>query len=265
MKAGSKVRKKRMNQVEISAGIVTYNNAKEIIPCLNTLVEYTQGMNLKIYIFDNHSQDKTVSLVRAGFPQVHIIESSENYGFGYGHNQILKRVASRYHMVVNPDIQFVEHTAERLVRFLEHNPKVGMVTPQIRNLDGSEQFLPKRDPKFSYVILSKLKPFRFYRDEYTRSGEKFTKPTRILSSTGCFFIIRTELFRENNGFDERYFMYFEDADLSRSIRKRGAVVFYPKAYVYHAWKRDNTRSLRGIRIFLTSMMKYFWKWKRDVR
>ena len=74
-------------------------------------------------------------------------------------------------------------------------------------------------------------------------------------------MIRTELFKDLGGFDERYFMYFEDADLSRRVRQKADVVFYPKIAVYHGWKRDNTKNLRGIRIFLTSMAKYFWKWK----
>lgn len=74
-------------------------------------------------------------------------------------------------------------------------------------------------------------------------------------------MVRTDVFRKANGFDERFFMYFEDADLSRRIRKKAAIVFYPNVYVYHAWKRDNTRSFKGIRIFLISMVKYFWKWK----
>lgn len=251
-----------MIKVPISAGIVTYNNEKEIVPCLNTLIEYTRDLDIEIYVFDNHSKDHTITLIHRYFPEVHLIESDENYGFGYGHNQILKRLTSKYHMVVNPDIQFTRGVAEKLSGFMERYPKVGIVTPKIKNMDGSEQFLPKKDPRFSYVILSKLKPFRHFRDEYTRAEEVFEKPTRILSSTGCFFMIRTEVFRKNHGFDERFFMYFEDADLSRRVREKSAIVFYPNAKVYHAWKRDNTRSLKGIRIFSTSMLKYFWKWRK---
>lgn len=74
-------------------------------------------------------------------------------------------------------------------------------------------------------------------------------------------MIRTTIFKEQQGFDERFFMYFEDADLSRRVRKKADIVFYPNTFVYHAWKRDNTRSLKGIKIFLTSMVKYFWKWR----
>lgn len=245
----------------VSAGIVTYNNAAEIVPCLNSLIESTKGMNVEIYVLDNNSKDDTSSIIRKYFPGVHLLESSENLGFGRGHNQILKEISSEFHMVVNPDIQFTPKVVQKLIAFMRHYPEVGIVTPKIKNADGSEQLLPKRDPKFSYVILSKFRPFRFFRDEYTRAGEAFNKPTRILSSTGCFFMIRTEVFKRVKGFDERFFMYFEDADLSRRVRKKSAIVFYPNAYVYHAWKRDNTRSLRGIKIFLRSMVKYFWKWK----
>lgn len=246
---------------QVSAGIVTYNNVSEIISCLNSLIETTKGMNVEIYVLDNHSSDDTVSVIRKYFPRVHLIESSENLGFGRGHNEILKRISSEFHMVVNPDIQFTPEVVSKLTAFMCRYPEVGIVTPKIRNADGSEQFLPKRDPKFSYVILSKFRPFYFFRDEYTRADEVFNKPTRILSSTGCFFMIRTDMFRKVNGFDEQFFMYFEDADLSRRVRKKSAIVFYPNAFVYHAWKRDNTRSFRGIKIFLISMLKYFWKWK----
>lgn len=251
-----------MKKGSVSAGIVTYNNASEIVPCLNSLIECTKDMDVDIYVFDNCSQDETVPVIRQYFPRVHVIESRENLGFGRGHNEILKKISSEFHMVVNPDIQFTPKAVQKLTAFLVHYPQVGIITPKIKNVDGSEQLLPKRDPKFSYVVLSKFRPLQFFRDEYTRAGESFNKPTRILSSTGCFFMIRTSVFRRAGGFDERFFMYFEDADLSRRVRKNSSIVFYPNAYVYHAWKRDNTRSLRGIKIFLISMVKYFWKWKR---
>ena len=252
-----------MKNIPISAGIVTYNNEMEIGQCLKTMMTYTKGLNLEIYVYDNHSTDRTLSIIRREFPSVHVIENEDNRGFGYGHNQIVRHVHSKYHMVVNPDIEFTPDIVRRLAEFLEHYPEVGMVTPKIKNLDGTEQFLPKRDPKFSYVILSKFKGLEFYRDEYTAKNHIFKKPTKILSSTGCFFMVRTDVYRKNQGFDERFFMYFEDADFSRRVRQKDAIVFYPNGFVYHAWKRGNTRSIKGMRIFLTSMAKYFLKWRRN--
>ena len=250
-----------MKKSKISAGIVTYNNEKEIAPCLGSLIRYTEGLNVEIYVQDNGSQDDTIEIVKNQFPQVHIIENDENKGFGRGHNAIMEVIESDYHLVVNPDIVFTEHAVSKLFAFMEKNPRVGQVTPKILNEDGTDQYLPKKDPTFAYVILSKFPPFKHYRRDYTRADETFKKPTKILSSTGCLFMIRTELFKDLGGFDERYFMYFEDADLSRRVRQKADVVFYPKIAVYHGWKRDNTKNLRGIRIFLTSMAKYFWKWK----
>ena len=250
-----------MKMNKISAGIVTYNNAKEIVPCLSSLIKHTADLDLQIYVFDNASQDDTVFIIKNQFPQVHVIESEENLGFGKGHNRIKDEIQSEYHMVVNPDIVFTENVVQKLYGFLEKYSRAGQVTPKILNEDGTEQFLPKKDPTFAYVIMSKFPPFRHYREEYTRAKEEFKKPTRIMSSTGCLFMIRTALFKKLNGFDERYFMYFEDADLSRRVRKYADVVFYPNACAYHGWKRDNTKSIRGVRIFLTSMIKYFWKWK----
>ena len=73
--------------------------------------------------------------------------------------------------------------------------------------------------------MSKFKPFNHYRDEYTRKNEVFKKPTEIDSCTGCFFLIRTELFKKLNGFDRHFFMYYEDADLSRRAKKISKAYF----------------------------------------
>lgn len=251
-----------MDHKKISAGIVTHNNFNEIDSCLSSLIEFAKEMDIQIYVLDNASQDETVHLIKEKFPQVYVIESKDNLGFGKGHNRIVKQVESDYHMVVNPDIVFTENSVKKLYEFLEKFSNVGQITPRILNEDGTEQFLPKKDPTFKYVVLSKFPVFKHYRTDYTRANEEFKRPTRILSSTGCLFMIRTALFKRIGGFDERFFMYFEDADLSRRVRRTADIVFYPNVYVFHGWKRDNTRSLRGIRIFLTSMAKYFWKWKR---
>ena len=74
-------------------------------------------------------------------------------------------------------------------------------------------------------------------------------------------MVKTESMKKIRGYDERFFLYFEDADLSRRLRKYGKIVYHPGMYVYHAWKRDNTHSLRGACIFLTSMVKYYRKWR----
>lgn len=250
-----------MAKIKVSGCIVTYNEQDMIEACVRSLLEQTKDVDFQLYISDNCSQDETLAIIRETFPQVTILENKKNGGFGYGHNQILNQIDSDYHVVINPDICIQEDAISKLVAYLEEHPTVGMVTPKILNMDGSEQFLPKRHPSIRYVILSKLKPFRKHRQFYTREVDNLTTSTSVEFCTGCFFVIRTELFRKLGGFDSRYYMYFEDADLSRTVLSEGYdIVFYPETAVYHKWHRANTRSVKGIVRFLTSMVKYFNKW-----
>lgn len=247
---------------KVSGCIVTYNEEDIIEDCISSILEHTKNLDFTLYVSDNDSKDKTIEIVKEKFPEVVLIENKKNGGFGDGHNKVLKQLDSDFHVVINPDIILKENTIEVLVEYLKSHEKVAMITPKILNEDGTEQYLPKRNPKFSYVILSKLKPFRHYRAEYTRQKEDLKVPTKVEFCTGCFFVMRTRLMKQLGGFDPRYYMYFEDADLSRQVRNQGYdIIFYPMVKAVHKWKRENTRSLKGILRFLTSMMKYFYKWR----
>lgn len=244
----------------ITAGIVTYNNADTIYKCIDEIVKTTDGQDFKLYVYDNGSVDGTVEIIRNNFPQVELICGEKNLGFGRAHNQIVKKVSSRFHVIINPDLFVTQGVFMKMATYMQENPDVVQLTPEIRNLDGTIQHLPKRDPNFKFVILSKFKPFKKYRSIYTREFDTFDAPAEIMSATGCFSMVRTSVFKKVHGYDSRFFMYFEDADLSRKLREHGKIMYMPDAYVYHAWKRDNTKSIRGIRIFLSSMIKYYLKW-----
>ncbi len=250
-----------MTKIKVSGCIVTYNESETIVPCVQSLLEYTRGVDFQLYISDNCSQDETVELIQKRFPEVKILKNETNGGFGYGHDQVMEFLDSDYHVVINPDIFVKEDTIRELVAYLEAHPEAGMVTPRILNPDGSEQFLPKRPPSIRYVILSKFRPFRKHRRFYTREDDHLDTSTPIEFCTGCFFAIRTSLFKELGGFDRRYYMYFEDADLSRMVLEQGyEIIFHPAVAVYHIWHRANTRTIKGIVRFLSSMVKYFQKW-----
>lgn len=246
---------------KVSGCIVTYNEEDMIEECISSILQYTDDLDFTLYISDNDSKDRTVEIVKEKFPQVVLLENNRNGGFGDGHNKVLEKIDSEFHVVINPDIILKTNTIERLVEYLKANENVAMVTPKILNEDGSEQYLPKRNPKFSYVILSKFKPFRHYRRIYTRQDEQISEATKVEFCTGCFFVIRTEVMKQLGGFDSRYYMYFEDADLSREVRNLGYdVIFYPMVTAIHMWRRENTKSIKGVFRFLSSMIKYFCKW-----
>lgn len=255
-----------MKDIKVSGCIVTYNNSDIIMKCINSLLENTRAYSFSLFISDNDSKDDTVKRIQEKFPGVKIIQNDNNLGFGQGHNRVLDVINTDYHVVINPDVIIDTDVISRLVNFMERNPDVGMVSPKVLNPDGTEQFLPKKDPSLKYVILSKFKWWAHFRNEYTMQNFVFEKPTQVQSCSGSFFVIRTELFKKVGGFDKRFFMYYEDADLSRRVREKAKLVFYPESYIYHVWHRENVKNLRGIIIFLRSMVKYLikWKWLKNV-
>lgn len=250
--------------LDLSIGIVTYNSENEIGILLKSITDNTSGIDYKITVIDNASTDNTVKIVKENFPSVEVMTMGENLGFGHAHNKMLG-ADSKYHAVINPDITVKSNVLCSLVKYLDENPDVAMVTPKILNADGTEQNLPKRRPTRRYMLLGRLsryiRVFKPIRDEYTMSNVTIDKPTQIEFCTGCFMVMRTELFKKIGGFDEQFFMYLEDADLTDRIRQYGKVVFNPDYFVIHNWEGGSSKSFKLIKIHFQSMGKYFKKRK----
>ena len=249
--------------MKITGSVVTYNNDKTIERCLRSVLKETadKDYEFELYVYDNGSSDKTVSIIEKQFPQVNLVKDTENKGFGAGHNAIIKRVKSDYHFVINPDIYLDMDTIGGLTAYLEEHREAGLITPRILNNDGTEQFLPKYCPTIRYVIISKFPGFKYLRRRYTRQDENLSEPTEIEFCTGCFFGARTKYLKSKKGFSNRYFMYCEDSDLSKRVRDEGKkIIFYPDYTAYHNWQRDNTGNIKGVIRFLKSLVVFFNKW-----
>jgi len=248
----------------LSVSIVTHNSADVIGTLLTSLFEHTAAP-LSVYVVDNGSTDDTVARVKASFPDVTVL-TQDNLGFGAGHNAVLDRLTSTYHAVINPDIVLREDTLSALCTFLDEHSDVVMATPLIQNPDGSPQYVPRRAPKRRYLLSRKLERFggvfRRWRDEYTMRNAPLDAPIEITFCTGCFFIIRTDLFKQLGGFDERFFLYCEDADLTRRALGYGRAVCLPQTGVIHGWERGSAQSLHLLRIHLSSFHKYNRKWRK---
>ncbi len=254
--------------IDVTIGIVTYNSADKICNLLQSIEEFTSLPNgYQVYVVDNCSTDNTMDLVKQNFPQVQVVNSPENRGFGFGHNQVIPLIESRYHAVVNPDIVLHENVFGALVSYLDEHPEAVLATPKVLSPDGSEQYLPKRLPTVKYMTLGRLskivKPLEKVRREYTRADEEFTEPTAIDFCTGCFMLMRTEAFKALGGFDDQFFMYCEDADLSRRLAQYGQLMFLPDVTVEHQWEQASGHSLKFLRIHLDSMRKYMRKVKQE--
>lgn len=247
---------------KISGCIVTYNNIATIDNALGSLLKCTE-VPFQLYVVDNGSTDGTIEHIEKNYPEVILIKSGGNIGFGSGHNFILDRLDSDYHAIINPDIIVKDDVIAKLAAFLNNNGDIGMASPEIRFPDGRLQVLGKRNPCPAYLIASRMRgngePGKLLR-EYAMLDCDLSKPTDIENATGCFMFIRTKLFKEIGGFDKRYFMYFEDSDLSREVNQRCRTVYYPGATVYHEWGRESKKNFKLKLIQIQSMLNYFKKW-----
>lgn len=247
---------------KVSAAIVTFRGYEKAQKAVESLLRHTKGVELTLFIVDNASGDGTAARLRAEFPGITVIENPENKGFGQGHNTVLPLLSGDYHAVVNPDILIDRDVLTELAEYLDKNPGVGLVTPQILNTDGTDQELPKRDPTVLALIGRRICKKRLAGEvlHYQMKDEDLTKPVDIEFATGCFFMIRTSLFREIGGFDARFFMYYEDMDITRRARRIMRAVYNPETYVYHAWERSSAHSLKYFVILVAGMFRYFSKW-----
>ena len=257
-----------MEPCRVSGCIVTHNNHRTIGETLSTLLDNTQGVDFKLYIVDNLSTDDTLEIVRSRFggdPRLQIMEPHTNDGFGAGHNLVLDRLDSEFHAVINPDVILRDDVLKSMTDYMRAHPDVGLLSPRIRFPDGRDQVLGKRDPTMRYLVASRLRgkgaPNALLR-EYAMLDEDLSAPRDIQNASGCFMLLRTDLFRQLGGFDPHYFMYFEDCDLSRTVRKTHRVVYYPDACIYHVWGRESKKNNRLRRIQMQSMFYYFRKWRR---
>ncbi|MBR4910271.1 MAG: glycosyltransferase family 2 protein [Clostridia bacterium] len=250
------------DNIKISAAIVTYNSGDKSAAAVASVLAYCRQYPLDLYIIDNNSSDDTLLRLKE-HPDIKIIKLKKNVGFGAAHNKVSELLNSDYHFIINPDITVHSDVFADIVNFMEENPKVVMAAPKILNADGSEQRLPKATPTFKRLFLGRLS--KKVRDEYTRADIETDKPYPVDFLSGCFFCIRTEAFRSLGGFDERYFMYLEDADLTARAKTIGEAVFLPQVSVTHLWARESAKNVKLFFIHLISCFKFLIKWRHGAK
>ncbi len=249
----------------VSVCAVTYNSGDAVLDMLRSVYRHKGDYELKVYISDNNSSDDALDRVRKEFPQVMIIENGDNLGFGHGHNMCIPYLDSDYHFVVNPDIILQDDIFGRMTEYMEANPDIVMAVPKYLSAEGDVQFTPKLAPKIRYMVGGRFERFggifRKWRSEYTMRDHPPADTVDVSFCSGCFMAVRTSVFRDMGGFDERYFLYNEDADITRMAQKYGRTVYTPQFSVVHLWDRAYMRKHRYFFIQIDSLLKYLWKWR----
>lgn len=249
--------------LDISIAIVTFNNEKTIKKCIESIFKYIGSkLAYKLFVIDNNSSDGTLAIVQSISSEIVIIRNEKNIGFGAGHNKILVFLESRYHLVVNPDIVIENNCISEMTEFMDSNVNIGLLSPMIKYPCGSIQYLCKHNPTFVDLFIRLVLPkFFTKRHHYFEMRETgYDKEFEIEYATGCFMFFKTEIFKKLKGFDEHFFLYLEDADITRRVNEISKTVFFPYNYVVHEWQRGSHNNLKLALTDVRSATYYFGKW-----
>ncbi len=247
---------------DISITIVAYNNETDVKDAVRSIMEQTNGkLSKKIYIVDNSTEANQLSSLAEEYADVVYQRPGENLGFGGGHNYVLPELDSQYHAIVNPDILLTEDSFSVLLSFMEQS-QAGMAVPRLLDEKGNLQAVYRRELTVFDMAVRMFFSAHFHKRQYyhTMQDMDYGNPFPVPFAQGSFLVIRTELFRELGGFDERYFMYMEDADLCKRVNKVSRLWYCPGTAVIHKWERGSHKDIRLLRIHISSMFQYFRKW-----
>ena len=247
--------------MSINVSIVLYKHSlAEVALLVGTLRE--PSMVSSIFLIDN----SPVYNSEFSMLPVTYIFNNKNLGYGAAHNIAIRKTIDQklpYHLVVNPDITFDPIILKNIVNFMDNNSNVGLLMPKVYYPNGEIQYLCKLLPTPADLIFRRFLPQKWTQKQIAKFemhawGYNRTMDVPYLS--GCFMFLRTEAVRQAGMFDERFFMYPEDIDLTRRIHRKYRTVFYPEASVVHQQAQGSYKNLKLLFIHVWNMIKYFNKW-----
>ena len=253
----------------LNISIVLYHPKweQEVLPLVEELLKVK---NLrKIYMLDNSEESSKEFFSTLNFSRstkIRYMFNEANLGYGKAHNIALRESAyykTELHLVMNSDIRVKADDIDAMHDWMMANPQVGQLMPKVLNPDGSQQYLAKRLPSPLDVFGRRFLPAWLM----ARRNRRFelrdidlTRPVNAPYLSGCFMLLRTKAAVEAGLFDERFFMYPEDIDLTRTIHRNWLTLYNPQWSIVHAHARDSYKNKHMLRIHIRNMCRYFNKW-----
>jgi GT2 family glycosyltransferase len=263
-------------EYKITASLVLYNPNEEK---LNKVIESflsSKVENIKLCFVDNSPQeiDFVKKSVAKDADRLEYIFNNANIGFGAAHNIAIEKYIekSEYHLILNPDIYFDEDLLPSLCERLDKDKDIGLCIPKVFFPDDSVQHVNRRLPSPMDVgmrfatrklpvigpILAKI--FKKSMDRYELKDIDQTKSFICPSIQGSFMFFRSEALKKIGFFDDRYFMYFEDIDISRRCAREYKNVVFADLKMYHSWERGSHTNKLLQRYHINAAKEYFKKW-----
>ena len=252
--------------IDTTISLVSVNQRLDLERLLPSLCKAASRTASEILLVDNRSCDNSARYVRRFYPEIQVVENPEVSGYGENHNLNLQRAQGRYFVIMNSDMTVAPDVFVVLRDYMDCHPDVGIITPKILNPDGTIQGLNKRYPTIWDLFMRRFVPNRLQKmfknrmDYYEMRDIGYDRECEVPFLSGAFMFCRSNVLKQQGGFDPRYFLYFEDADLCRRIQQTHRTVYYPMTAVTHYWQRSAHKQWKVSWIFIQSAWRYFNRW-----
>lgn len=219
----------------VSIIVVNYNGADVILNCLASIYRHLSEIAFEVIVVDNASKDGSPELISQWFPKVTLLLQPDNLGFGAANNIGAERAQGEVLFLLNSDTILTTDVLPTLMSRLIQSPKIGIVGPQLLNSDGSFQLSVSKDIGIWGEFQTVRQVHKYRRPEARAAlAKKYSHDQPVDIVVGAAMFMRRSLFMQVGGFDEAFFMYFEESDLCKRVRKLGYTIFYtPAASVIH--------------------------------
>lgn len=256
--------------MNVSVITVTWNSASLIAEQLKSVMAGCKNISFEQIVVDNASTDNTVAIIEKDFPQVKLIKNKKNTGFAFPNNQAAKIAQGEFLLFLNPDMRVVPGSLDTMLNWMKQNPQIGLASCKLIDEKGSlnSDAQPRRFPAIwdQLAIILKL-PHIFPRitDRYLFKDFKPDVEQEVDSVRGSFMLMRREVYEKLGwAFDPRYFIWFEDVDICREVKRLGFKVVHTPIiscvdYIGQSFKQRTT--LWKQKQFTKSMLQYFQKWE----
>jgi hypothetical protein len=225
---------------DLTVLFITYNSADQMATALASLRRAEPGDGVEVIVVDNASRDRNELAAVCRAYGARLLVLSRNVGIGAAANRGFRHARGRYVAVANPDLVFSSGAVSSLVRFMDEHPDAGVVAPQFVYADGTFQPSARRLPRLRYILagrrspLARIAPGLVPSAEFLYAGiERGSAPVEVESVVGAFMVFRREAFEQAGAYDEAYFMYAEDTDICRRIRRNWKVFLWPGVRITH--------------------------------
>lgn len=241
--------------------IVNYNSGKNLLNCLLSLQNQTNDLQLKTVIVDNNSQDDSLIVIKQKYPYLKIILNNNNLGFAKANNIAIKYCLEKgadYIYLINPDTISQSGSISSLLKTIKTHKNIGIVSPVLK---------VRKDGKELYDIGAGFNKI-LGRTKHIHQNNKLNGDIEQELVSGCAMLIKKEVFKKINYFDEQFFLYFEDSDFCLRAKKAGfKIMIAAKALVDHkisssfeekSWKKIYYLAQSNILFIKKNVCWYFW-------